>query len=76
MNEWAFPAVAVVVIAAGLAAGCGKEAPPPPRPAPQVSVVTVSPQTIPFSPTFVAQTESSRQVNIVARVSGFLERIA
>ena len=25
---------------------------------------------------FVAQTESSRQVNIVARVSGFLDRIA
>jgi membrane fusion protein (multidrug efflux system) len=41
-----------------------------------VSVITVTPQTIPFTPTFVAQTESSRQVNIVARVSGFLERIA
>jgi membrane fusion protein (multidrug efflux system) len=59
-----------------LLAGCSKEAPPPPRPAPQVSVVTVKPQTIPFTPTFVAQTESSRQVNIVARVSGFLDRIA
>ena len=69
-------ALAAVLIAAGLAAGCGKEAPPPPRPAPQVSVVTVSPQTIPVSPTFVAQTESSRQVNIVARVSGYLDRIA
>ena len=69
-------ALAVALIAAGLAAGCGKEAPPPPRPAPQVSVVTVTPQTIPFSPTFVAQTESSRQVNIVARVSGYLDRIA
>ena len=69
-------AFALVAVVAGLAAGCGKEAPPPPRPAPQVSVVTVSPQTIPFSPTFVAQTESSRQVNIVARVSGYLDRIA
>jgi membrane fusion protein (multidrug efflux system) len=59
-----------------LVAGCGKEAPPPPRPAPEVSVVTVEPTTIPFTPVFVAQTESSRQVNIVARVSGFLERIA
>jgi len=56
--------------------GCSKEAPPPPRPAPEVSVVTIAPTTIPFTPVFVAQTESSRQVNIVARVSGFLERIA
>ena len=70
------PRRAAAVLIAVLAAGCGKEAPPPPRPAPQVSVVTVSPQTIPFSPTFVAQTESSRQVNIVARVSGYLDRIA
>ena len=38
--------------------------------------MTVTPTTIPYTPTFVAQTESSRQVNIVARVSGFLERIA
>ncbi|MCC7328033.1 MAG: efflux RND transporter periplasmic adaptor subunit [Burkholderiales bacterium] len=57
-------------------AGCGKEAPPPPRPAPQVSVLTVTPKTIGFSPNFVAQTESSRQVNIVARVSGYLDKIA
>ena len=56
--------------------GCSKEAPPPPRPAPEVSVITIAPTTIPFTPVFVAQTESSRQVNIVARVSGFLERIA
>lgn len=67
---------AAAVLFAVLAAGCGKEAPPPPRPAPQVSVLTVTSRTIPFSPTFVAQTESSRQVNIVARVSGYLDRIA
>lgn len=38
--------------------------------------MTVEPQSIPYVPTFVAQTESSRQVNIVARVSGFLDSIA
>jgi len=38
--------------------------------------MTVTPTTIPYSPTFVAQTESSRQVDIVARVSGFLDKIA
>jgi membrane fusion protein (multidrug efflux system) len=58
-------------------AGCSKEAPPQQqRPAPQVTVVTVKPQTIPSVPSFVAQTESSQQVDIVARVSGYLDRIA
>lgn len=46
------------------------------RPAPQVRVMTVQPRDIPFTLSFTAQTESSRQVNIVARVSGFLDRIA
>jgi membrane fusion protein (multidrug efflux system) len=39
-------------------------------------VATVQPQTIPSVPSFVAQTASSRQVDIVARVSGFLDKIA
>ncbi|MGH8698163.1 MAG: efflux RND transporter periplasmic adaptor subunit, partial [Burkholderiales bacterium] len=65
-----------LTLAALALAGCSKEAPPPQRPVPQVTVVTVQPQTIPFVPSFVAQTESSRQVNIVARVSGYLDRIA
>jgi membrane fusion protein (multidrug efflux system) len=38
--------------------------------------MTVKPQNIPYTPNFVAQTESSQQVNIVARVSGFLDKIA
>lgn len=38
--------------------------------------MTVEPRDVPYTPSFVAQTESSRQVNIVARVSGFLDRIA
>jgi membrane fusion protein (multidrug efflux system) len=68
--------LAVAAFAAALA-GCSKEAPPAPqRPAPEVSVATIRPQTIPFVASFVAQTESSRQVDIVARVSGFLDRIA
>lgn len=57
-------------------AACSKAPEPPQRPVPEVSVVTVQPQDIPYTPSFVAQTESSRQVNIVARVSGYLDRIA
>ena len=57
-------------------AACSKEAPRAERPAPQVTVMTVTPQTIPDVPSFVAQTESSQQVDIVARVSGYLDKIA
>lgn len=64
------------LILAALLAACSKEAPPPVRQAPEVGVITIEPQTIPYVPVFVAQTESSRQVNIVARVSGFLDSIA
>jgi len=67
---------AAFVVAVVLIAGCSKEVPPPARPVPQVGVQVIEPSTIPYVATFVAQTESSRQVNIVARVSGFLDRIA
>lgn len=59
-----------------LTAACSEAPPPSKRPAPQVSVLTVEPKTIPATATFVAQTESSRQVDIVARVSGYLDKIA
>ncbi len=68
--------VIAAVLAVVILGACEKKAPPPQRPAPQVTVVTVTPKTIPFVSTFVAQTESSRQVNIVARISGFLDKIA
>ncbi len=71
-----FAAAGLLLATIAMAAGCAKEEPTPPRPAPQVAVMTVDPKAVPFTPTFVAQTESSRQVNIVARVSGFLDRIA
>ena len=57
-------------------AGCAPEKPPAQKPAPQVTVATVSPQTVPYVMNFVAQTESSQRVDIVARVSGYLDKIA
>jgi len=66
-----FAAIATVCLAA-----CSKEEAAPQRSLPQVSIMTVTPQTIPQVATFVAQTESSQQVDIVARVSGFLDKIA
>jgi membrane fusion protein (multidrug efflux system) len=76
-NPIAARPLAWAALAALLAAGCSREAPKPPaRPAPEVTIVKVETRDIPLAPSFVAQTESSRQVNIVARVSGFLESIA
>jgi membrane fusion protein (multidrug efflux system) len=73
-------AAACVALALAVLSGCEskqqeapKKAERPPTP---VSVVTVVPRTLPVVSTFVAQTESSRQVDIVTRVSGFLDRIA
>lgn len=56
--------------------GCEKKeevkvVPPPP----EVNVIEVVPRTIPVEATFVAQVESAHQVEIVARVNGFLEKI-
>lgn len=75
MRTYVFPGFLAATCAL-VVAGCSKEAPPPQRPAPEVAVMTVKPQNIPYTPSFVAQTESSQQVNIVARVSGFLDKIA
>ena len=64
----------VFLLAAALAA-CGKpQQGVPPRGPNDVTVVTVTPRDVPVSAEFVAQTQSSRQVNIQARVSGFLDR--
>ena len=67
----------LVVLAVVLATvcGCKKEEPPAPPPPAEVVAVTVTPQTVPVTVPFVAQAESSHQVEIVARVNGFLEKI-
>jgi membrane fusion protein (multidrug efflux system) len=69
------PAVLLLVLT-GMLCGCEKEAPKVAPPVPEVGVVTVTPKTVPVTMSFVAQTESSHQVEVVARVSGFLEKIA
>jgi len=60
--------------AALLLAGCEKKEAPKPPPA-EVTAVTLVPQTVPVSVQFVAQVESSHQVEILARVNGFLDKI-
>lgn len=63
-------------LALPLLAACGKQQGPPiPKGGPvEVAVVTVAPRDVPAVFEYVAQTQSSRQVNIQARVSGFLDK--
>src|SRR5215475_14490710 len=73
LHSTAFPALLLFLVAT--LAACGK-APqgPPPRGPNNVTVITIAPRDVPVSAEFVAQTQSSRQVNIQARVSGFLDK--
>jgi membrane fusion protein, multidrug efflux system len=65
-----------LLIVSMLLAGCGPAPEPAPRAPVEVRVQSVQPRTLPVITSRVAQTESSRQVEVVARVSGFLEHIA
>ncbi len=54
--------------------GCGKEPVSSARPPTDVTVMTVTARDTPVVFEFVAQTQSSREVEIRARVAGFLEK--
>lgn len=58
-----------------LTSGCAKgpEEKAQPKSA-EVSIIAVEARDVPFTPEYVAQTQSSQLVNIQARVSGFLEK--
>lgn len=72
-----FPIRYPVVLACGVlafSAGCGKqEAPQPPAPA-EVTVLKIQPRDTPAVYEYIAQTQSPQEVNIVARVNGFLDK--
>ena len=53
---------------------CSKEEAKPARPPAQVSAIKVEARDIPISVEFVGQTQSSHQVEIRARVNGFLDQ--
>jgi len=54
--------------------GCSKEAPPPKARVADVTVMTITPKDSPAVFEFVGQTQSSREVEIRARVDGFLDK--
>ncbi len=57
-----------------LCAGCHKPATSPAAPPVEVTVMTVEPHDTPVDFEFTAQTQSSREVEIRARVDGFLDK--
>lgn len=67
-------AYALLPACAFLFAGCSREAPPPLPPPAEVSVLKIEPRDTPVSFEYIAQTQSPQEVNIVARVNGFLDK--
>jgi membrane fusion protein, multidrug efflux system len=68
--RWWLPLAAAVI----LLAGCKKPPAEAARPPVEVTVVTVEQKATPVDFEFTAQTESSREVEIRARVEGFLDK--
>ncbi len=67
--------IGVALIAVTAIVGCSKEAPKSEaRPPVEVTVMTVVPRDTPVSYEYVGQTQSSHQVQIRARVNGFLDK--
>jgi membrane fusion protein (multidrug efflux system) len=64
----------LVFAALTLCAGCHKPAAPPKAGAAEVTVMKVEPHDTPVDFEFTAQTQSSREVEIRARVDGFLDK--
>ncbi|MGW8311289.1 MAG: efflux RND transporter periplasmic adaptor subunit [Thiogranum sp.] len=63
--------VGILTVVAFLLAGCGKPETPPPPP-PEVTVIKIEPGDRPVTFEFVGSTVSSQQVEVRARVDGFL----
>src|SRR5262245_5643811 len=66
--------VVVGTLVAAIAAGCEKPTPPPPPP-PEVYVTPVIQKDVPVYLDLVGQTEGYQDVEIRARVEGFLETV-
>ncbi len=69
---WGF--ILLMALAGLLVSSCGKKASLPGTQTPQVTVIRVEPKDTPVSAEFVAQTQSSHQVEIRSRVDGFLDK--
>ena len=74
MNRRPFAPPLVLIGLLAAVAGCRKQEPVVPAQPLQVTAVSVTPRDTPVQFEFVAQTASSREVEIRARVDGFLDK--
>lgn len=63
-----------LILLVSLFSGCQKKDPPQAVMMPEVSVIKIEPRDTPLVVEFVGQTQSSHQVEIRARVNGFLDK--
>jgi membrane fusion protein (multidrug efflux system) len=69
-------ALLVLLLSVGPTLALAQQPAAPPPPAVEVTVVSAAPQTTPATFEFTGKTESSRSVEIRARVEGYLDKIA
>ncbi len=74
MNRGVISSVIAVGLVSLLAFGCNQKMEVPKSGKPRVTTLTLKAQNIPMTMEYVAQTASSRMVNINARVNGFLQK--
>lgn len=80
-DEWMTPRrfwnpISVVTSALALCVACEQPAPPPPPPPPEVYVTEVEQKDVPVYLDLVGQTEGFQDVEIRARVEGFLDTVS
>ena len=66
--------ILIALVAFALLAGCKKEEAKPQERLTDVSVIKITPRDTPVTSEYVGQTQSSHQVEIRARVNGFLDK--
>lgn len=74
MNRRLMTSVIAIGLVSLLVLGCSQKMEIPKAGKPRVTTLTLKAQNIPMALEYVAQTASSRQVNINARVNGFLQK--
>lgn len=74
MNRGVMTGAVAIGLACLLVLGCSQKMEIPKAGKPRVTTLTIKAQNIPMALEYVAQTASSRQVNINARVNGFLQK--
>ena len=75
MKKKMLPMALVLASLLASSAGCGKKEPPPPPPPPEVKVTPVVQRDVPIYIEVIGQTRGSTEIEVRARVEGYLESV-